>query len=192
MSRDSILAKIRAEKIPPLPHPGPDIDAQMFAHLEGHFIQTLESVGGVCQVLSAGETVASALSDCEYVTGEVVSCVDGGPASTIDLASLASPHELKDVNLAVLYGAFGVAENAAIWVPETAMGVRVLPFITQHLVLVVKRQDLVHTMHQAYERLDMTDLSFGVFISGPSKTADIEQSLVIGAHGARSLRVLLV
>jgi L-lactate dehydrogenase complex protein LldG len=45
-------------------------------------------------------------------------------------------------------------------------------------------------MHAAYEELGKVKSSFGLFLSGPSKTADIEQSLVIGAHGARSLTVV--
>jgi L-lactate dehydrogenase complex protein LldG len=47
-------------------------------------------------------------------------------------------------------------------------------------------------MHQAYERLQGREYNFGVFIAGPSKTADIEQSLVLGAHGARTMTVFLV
>jgi len=95
---------------------------------------------------------------------------------------------LERIEVAVLYGEFGVAENGAVWVPETNMLNRALPFITQHLVLVVKKEDIVTNMHEAYGRCKAG--SYGAFITGPSKTADIEQSLVIGAHGARSLRVL--
>jgi L-lactate dehydrogenase complex protein LldG len=47
-------------------------------------------------------------------------------------------------------------------------------------------------MHQAYEQISSADYGFGVFLAGPSKTADIEQSLVLGAHGARGLVVFLV
>ena len=61
--------------------------------------------------------------------------------------------------------------------------------ITKHLVLVIEEKSLVPYMHQAYEKIE--NFNFGVFISGPSKTADIEQSLVIGAHGALSLTVFL-
>ena len=63
------------------------------------------------------------------------------------------------------------------------------PFICQHLVINVKKT--VPHMHAAYEELGKVNSGFGLFLSGPSKTADIEQSLVIGAHGARSLTVVI-
>lgn len=102
------------------------------------------------------------------------------------------PHELEDLGLAVLDGQFGVAENGAIWLDDSNLGQRALPFITEHLVIVLERSNLFETMHQAYNRIGTAHSGFGVFIAGPSKTADIEQSLVIGAHGAKSLRVVLV
>ena len=72
------------------------------------------------------------------------------------------------------------------------MGNRALPFICQHLVIVLPIKKLVPTMHQAYQSIDVSANGFGTFIAGPSKTADIEQALVIGAHGARSLVVYLL
>ena len=104
----------------------------------------------------------------------------------------ADPHDLADVSLAILPGHFGVAENAAIWLTDNQLGIRVLPFICQHLAIVLKQDQLVANMHEAYDRIGSANQAFGVFIAGPSKTADIEQSLVIGAHGARSLLVFLL
>lgn len=100
------------------------------------------------------------------------------------------PHTFQHVDLAVLSANFGVAENSALWVPEQV--VRVLPFICQHLVLIVNKDNIISNMHQAYERMGLGEDPFGAFIAGPSKTADIEQSLVLGAHGPRSLGVYLV
>jgi L-lactate dehydrogenase complex protein LldG len=42
--------------------------------------------------------------------------------------------------------------------------------------------DIVPTMHEAYRQINIAEEGWGAFIAGPSKTADIEQSLVIGAH----------
>jgi L-lactate dehydrogenase complex protein LldG len=96
---------------------------------------------------------------------------------------------LAEVEVLEIDGEFGVAENGAIWLTEEAMPHRVAPFICQHLVINVS--EVVPNMHAAYARLGGVTSGFGLFLAGPSKTADIEQSLVIGAHGARSLTVVI-
>lgn len=101
------------------------------------------------------------------------------------------PHLLEDVDVALVPGQLAVAENGAIWLSEREMKVRALPFITQHLVLIISQKNILPTMHEAYKKIGGPETGFGVFIAGPSKTADIEQSLVLGAHGAKSLLVLV-
>ena len=110
----------------------------------------------------------------------------------IDLATLRSPRELDGLELAIVEGEFGVAENAAVWVDAQHLKQRAVLFLAEHLILVVSADEMVHNMSDAYRRLSFPSASFGLFISGPSKTADIEQSLVIGAQGPRSLLVLLI
>jgi L-lactate dehydrogenase complex protein LldG len=85
-----------------------------------------------------------------------------------------------------------VAENGAVWINDTTVKQRALPFITQHLAVVVNRNDIVATMHDAYYKIADADYGFATFIAGPSKTADIEQSLVLGAHGPKTMTVFVV
>ncbi len=119
--------------------------------------------------------------------------IKGSFAQEIDSYQIKDAHDLALVDLAIIEGKIGVAENGAIWLNESCFGGhRVLPFITQHLVIVLKKENIVANMHQAYSRIELANIGFGLFLAGPSKTADIEQSLVIGAHGARSLKVYLV
>jgi L-lactate dehydrogenase complex protein LldG len=104
----------------------------------------------------------------------------------------ADPRTFSALNVAIIKGDFAVAENGAVWITDRGMGERVLPFICEHLVLIIKRTAIVATLHDAYERIGHSSYDFGTFIAGPSKTADIEQSLVLGAHGAKTMTVLLL
>lgn len=102
------------------------------------------------------------------------------------------PHTLQNVELTLIKAHFGVAENSALWVTDDILGQCVSSFIPQYLAIIVNKKDIVATMHQAYDRIGNQEYGFGTFIAGPSKTADIEQSLVLGAHGARGLMVFIM
>jgi L-lactate dehydrogenase complex protein LldG len=102
------------------------------------------------------------------------------------------PIELSSVKRFVVKGDIGVAESGAIWVSEESMKVRLLPFVCEQLYIVLYENDLVFDLEEAYERIGILKDGYGVFIAGPSKTADIEQSLVIGAHGPIGLTVLFI
>lgn len=158
---------------------------------EAKFVETLAAV--YTEVIVVG-SLSELLDKANEMYKSVVSRATTIPAlsSWADFSlNISDPHELETIEVAILQAEFGVAENGAIWISDNHLPHRALPFITQNLAFVIPREKIVNNMHDAYQILSDTT-GWGCFISGPSKTADIEQSLVIGAHGARSLVVFLL
>ena len=191
-SREEILRSLR-EAAPPAA-PLPDLSGrrgQLFGDLAAQFSASLEDVGGRCvrtKEASLGEELRKLARSLEArIVGSIVPQIPG-----IDLAAHSIPHTLAGVDLAVLPGELAVAENGAVWITEAGLRHRALFVLAQHLALVVPAARLVNDMHEAYEKVRLPRPGYGCFVSGPSKTADIEQALVIGAHGARSCTVFLV
>jgi L-lactate dehydrogenase complex protein LldG len=110
--------------------------------------------------------------------------------------TVSEAQQLSCTDIGVVRGTIGVAENACIWIPQT-MKERAVCFASERLVIVLSADNIVSNMHEAYDRIEampenFRDYKFGTFISGPSKTADIEGALVYGAQAARSVTVVLV
>ncbi|WP_282135126.1 LutC/YkgG family protein [Seonamhaeicola maritimus] len=191
-SRDSILASLKANK--PKLIDLPSIDSTVFDEqldLVAEFTKKLEVVGGNVVTVSNDDEITSHLKNSFTDLPIRYSTIDESYRS-IDLETTANPKDLENLDVFVLESTIAVAENAAIWLSDKNLLTRVLPFITKHLAIIISKKDIVPYMHQAYAKLNNTKSDdYGVFISGPSKTADIEQSLVIGAHGALSLTVYL-
>ena len=197
-SRVSILQRVRQHQPAVEPLPNLQEDWIRYDDVRAKFVEMLEAVGGsAIEVpnITAASTEINKLADhlgAESVCSLVADIEFGnGFPAIVDMGDVQKPHDLANIDLAILPVHFGVAENGAVWLHEPRLTYRVLPFLTQHLALILSAGQIVHNMHEAYERIDFSERTFGVFISGPSKTADIEQSLVIGAHGARSLTIFL-
>ncbi len=192
MSRASILTAITNNKPSLVDLPIIDINAVIqYDDVVAQFKAVLESIGGLAIELNNMQELESEVQAEKAKGHYIINTLPELGEVDKDLATQVVA-TLETVHKAYLRGAIAVAENGAVWLYEHQMVNRLSPFICQHLVLVVEKRNIVATMHQAYQHIDAGKEGFGVFIAGPSKTADIEQSLVIGAHGARSLVVYLV
>jgi L-lactate dehydrogenase complex protein LldG len=106
--------------------------------------------------------------------------------------TVAEAKELDGTDVGIVEGKIGVAENGCVWIPQT-MKEKAVCFISEYLVIVLDKNNIVNNMHEAYKRIEFDpEYQFGTFISGPSKTADIEQALVMGAQAARGVTVIIV
>lgn len=164
------------------------------------FCSIMEQVGGKAVVLEKDDDINEVIRSLYPDAKRIASCVEGavclGKRQAITLPvfhpdSVDSPADLDGTDLAIVEGKLGVCENGAVWVEQDVEN-RAVYFISEALVLLVDRHMLVDNMHQAYKLVSTGPWGYGVYISGPSKTADIEQALVMGAHGARSVTVILL
>jgi L-lactate dehydrogenase complex protein LldG len=191
-SRQQILDAIRQNK--PQGKPLPDNFAFDFVYEDplGQFIEVLHAIGGEAVCVERVEAIRDEVIQKFPLRKYVASGLPDLGLGNVTIDAQTTPNQLEQLDLTILPGEFAVAENAAIWLGSDVLEHRVLPFVCQHLVLVIQRSQIISTMHQAYARLRVAAYDYGVFIAGPSKTADIEQSLVIGAHGPRSLTVFIL
>lgn len=164
------------------------------------FQKIMEMMGGRAIILQDGEDVNDVIRR-QYPSAErIATCIDaveaGGKEYKISCATfhpddVEKSGDLDGTDLAILHGRVGVCENGAVWIQQDVEQ-RAIYFISEALVILLDRSNLVNNMHEAYKRIDTGEYGYGVFISGPSKTADIEQALVMGAHGARDVTVLVL
>ncbi|PZR29808.1 MAG: lactate utilization protein B/C [Citrobacter freundii] len=189
-SRNNILNRVKQAQPSLIPLPA-DLPLEGEMGKLDQFKQILESIGGRVVMLNKEDGLLHQLREIFPSAARVVSSIQSLEAFFLRDHQELSHHSLEDVDIAIIEAKFGVAENGAIWVTEEDINIRVLPFIAENLVVILDHKDLVPTMHHAYQRIAYDAYGFGVFIAGPSKTADIEQSLVLGAHGPKTMTILV-
>ena len=193
MSREKILAALKQNQpeVSSLPA-GLLFEPEAYPDLVRKFRLTAEGIGSTVYEVNDFSEIPPLLISVFSGVNRIVSMAKELVSAHIPAFKWdEDPHTYADVDVAIFKPVFGVAENSSLWITEDLMGVRALPFITQHIVMLVDKKTMVPDMHAAYEKIGDADYGFGSFIAGPSKTADIEQSLVLGAHGPRSMTIFL-
>ena len=155
------------------------------------FISMTQSVGGKVVELEPGQDINALIKELYPDAKEIASNLPEVTIATRNPDTIGSPQALNGTDVGVIRGVFGVAENACVWIPQT-MEEKAVCFISENLIILLKKTEIVNNMHEAYKRISFNDYGYGTFISGPAKTADIAQVLVMGAQAARSATVVLV
>jgi L-lactate dehydrogenase complex protein LldG len=192
MKKEDLFEKLRKNTKAQFDMPDMNIQGITYEDTVAQFVKMTETVGG--KVLEARKT-----DDLNQIIRNLYpeARVFASNLPFINIAqknpdTVSAADELNGTDVGIVQGTVGVAENACVWIPQT-MREKAVCFISEYLVIVLDRQNIVDNMHQAYSLIKMDPAyNFGTFISGPSKTADIEQALVMGAQAARGVTVLIL
>ena len=201
-SKEDILNKYRANVREKFDMPDlSDIAAITYPDPLLQFMNMTKSVGGNAIEVEKGRDINELIRELYPDAKEIASNLPEITIATRNPDEVGRARDLNGTDVGVIRGMFGVAENACVWIPQQ-MKEKVVCFISENLIILLPKSQIVNNMHEAYRRLSTRDpksgldlfdqYGYGTFISGPSKTADIAQVLVMGAQAARSATVLLI
>lgn len=195
-SKEEILSRLR--KNTRETYEKPDLSSLKpitFADPVAEFItKTTTTAGAKLIEMQAGDDL-NAIVRKAYPEASLIASNLPGVDAQLNPDTVEDVRELMKADVGVIEGRIGVAENACIWIPQQ-MKEKAVCFASEQLVIVLSREAIVSNMHEAYDRIAASSeyfqqYKFGTFISGPSKTADIESALVYGAQAARGVTVVL-
>ena len=203
-SKEDILKKYRSNIREQFDMPDlSDIQAVTYPNPLLQFMNMTKSVGGNAIEVEAGRNINELIRELFPDAKEIASNLPEITIATRNPDEVGRARDLNGTDVGIIRGSFGVAENACVWIPQT-MKEKAVCFISENLIILLPKSQIVNNMHEAYARLSaeansqepiaksFEEYGYGTFISGPSKTADIAQVLVMGAQAARSATVLLL
>jgi L-lactate dehydrogenase complex protein LldG len=190
-SRDAILDRIRRNQPPAAPPPVvPEFATQTGSTLEQFKVAVVRMGGRFAEPPADGDLAAligRLFPDVRVICSATPEVIGNRP-----LDQVRKPAELNDVDVAVVRALHGVAETGSLWLTETEFKVNALGFLAQHLVVLLDPGHILGNLHHAYGRRTTFDVRYGVLMTGPSATADIEGVLIHGAQGIRTLTIVLI
>ena len=190
MKKEELLNKLRRNVVRQFDMPSKPVDGIVYSDVTNQFVEMSKTVGAKVLEVKSSDDLNSVIRKA-YPNAKIFASSINGIEADLNPDTIASAADLNGTDVGIIQGELGVAENGCVWIPQT-MKERAVCFISEELVILLDKDNIVSNMHEAYKRIQMPHYGYGVFISGPSKTADIEQALVMGAQAARSVTVILV
>ena len=179
-----------------------------------NFIKRLEILKGECYVTAseheAGEKIEKLVRDAHYSRiliqdHPLVQSVVKENAFLAEISSMGEVANLErtaspafaDFEVGVTSADLLIARTGSVVLRSTTAGGRRLSVLPEFHIVVARVSQLVPSLEDWFRTLH-SELpkdplwSYGAIITGPSRTADIEKILVLGAHGPKRLAVVVV
>jgi L-lactate dehydrogenase complex protein LldG len=175
------------------------------------FQQRLTAVGGEChlieQVAGAADLIAShtALTEREVVVppsfaerepwGAIIPLLRD---REIHVREAGSPTSVADAPAGLSSAELAIAETGSVLIAENPLEARLVSMLTLTHFVLVRTQDLVPMLDEAgallqhLTRVGPQQRRYISFVTGPSRTADIERTLSIGVQGPKAVCVLFI
>jgi len=104
--------------------------------------------------------------------------------------------ELSNINVSITLPEFLIAETGTAVIKSSVNEPRLLSVLTEESIILAKKEQILPSMSSFLKKLkekkeEINSTSAYVFITGPSRTADIEKNLVIGVHGPAELYYII-
>ena len=198
-AREIILEKLRRGRREPVPVPGayspPEIKDRMAAFTRG-----LDKVFATYAFVSSNAEAANEIEKYlqqQGTTGEVVvtddirksGILEGSPLKLVDAPTRGE--EASAVTLAYA----GIAETGSLVLLSSADSPVTTNFLPDNFICVLKQDDLLNDMESLWSRMHSEQRAMPRatnIVTGPSRTADVEQTIQMGAHGPRRVHVVIL
>lgn len=162
---------------------------------------TVRRVAGSAQAAAfVAETAREIESGAAVVSSELLACAPafgaGMAAAGLPNAAPTTVADARDRLLGVSLATLGIAETGSVMLAEWTLEDRAVGLLTRTHITVVRTGDLVPTLAEASVAMREVALrpggGYGSFVTGPSRTADIEMSLTVGVQGPARVYTLFV
>ena len=196
-AREVVAERIAAHRRGMVPARG-DRDPAGLADL---FVEEITAVDATVTRVANATDVPSAIAD--YLKSENLpakirmapdQALDAYPWEEASILEIERGAAIGDDIVSVTNGFAAVAETGTLMQISGRQSPTTLNFLPDANIVVLRADAIVGAYEDAWDRLRQTGAMPRAvnFISGPSRTADIEQTLQLGAHGPRRLHIVLV
>ena len=168
--------------------------------LAENFRSSLTLVGADCRIVRSKQEAAYELrAVIEGLSATRIASSDSPLVAELllnvsgpEISRNASPAELFDYDVGITSAQWGIAETGTLVLESECEHYRLTSLVPPVHVCVLNAADIRQTLGEVLELISK-DLSRTVtFITGASRTSDIELTLAIGVHGPKALHVIVI
>ncbi len=187
-TRQTLQARLAAHVVHEQPFVGPDLVSKFFYQLD-KVVGTHDTVSTLTEIpFAIQEFLQKYTLPKDLVVDAQLNHLSWSPRLHPAYRA-ALPQDVTSVS----YAFAGVAETGSLVLRSSPVSPTTLNFLPENHIIVLPKNRLVAHLEEVWMKLRSQTMPRTVnVITGPSRTADIEQTIQLGAHGPRRLHVILV